>query len=135
MEGSRPMFSMMSISPHCGQPAEVTSAPIIQNAGHIPWPAGSFMRASMRPYLTANFDSVLRRAGANVTRAGVRAAVENVPWRLHQKAAPPADGGQRQRLSRPGARRGQARLVREGTAGRALQPSRDTVRLSRADRD
>src|SRR5215471_15421573 len=41
--------SMMSCSPHCGQPTLEIFAPSIQNAGHRPSPTGSFIRASMRP--------------------------------------------------------------------------------------
>ena len=33
------MFSMMSISPQSGQPTVPMSAPSIQNAGQMPWPA------------------------------------------------------------------------------------------------
>jgi hypothetical protein len=49
MDGSRPMFSMMSISPHCGQPTLVMLVPSIQNAGQIPWPNGRRMRDSIVP--------------------------------------------------------------------------------------
>jgi hypothetical protein len=49
IDGSRPMFSMMSISPQAGQPTPETSLPSIQNAGHMPWPRGIWMRASTRP--------------------------------------------------------------------------------------
>src|SRR5207247_1201670 len=38
--GSLPMFSMMSISPHVGQPAEGMLSPSSQNAGHSPCPRG-----------------------------------------------------------------------------------------------
>src|SRR5580692_7721952 len=47
--GSLPTFSMMSISPHFGQPAGEMSSPSIQNAGHIPCPSGILMRDSNRP--------------------------------------------------------------------------------------
>jgi hypothetical protein len=47
VDGSNPTFSMMSISPMVGQPPE--PLPSIQNAGHMPCPRGSFMRASKRP--------------------------------------------------------------------------------------
>src|SRR5215472_16754149 len=49
------MFSITSISPHCGQPTLLTSSPSNQNAGQIPFPSGSFIRASKRPYLCENF--------------------------------------------------------------------------------
>jgi hypothetical protein len=40
---------MMSSSPHCGHGVAGNSAPSIQNAGHSPWPAASWIRASTRP--------------------------------------------------------------------------------------
>ena len=46
MVGSRPMFSITSISPHCGQPAASMSAPNIQKAGQIPCPCGIWRRVS-----------------------------------------------------------------------------------------
>src|ERR1700679_20531 len=48
-EGSLPMLSMMSISPHCGQLRLLKVLPNIQKAGHIPAPWGTLMRASTRP--------------------------------------------------------------------------------------
>ena len=46
--------SMMSISPVRGHGTPwYTSEPMVQNAGHRPWPAGSRILASLRPYLTA----------------------------------------------------------------------------------
>ena len=62
MEGVLPMFSMMSISPHRGQPTVAMLLPSIQKAGQIPWPNGSLMRASMRPYCTVNQSCVFSRA-------------------------------------------------------------------------
>ena len=41
--GGVPMLSMMSISPHEGQPAVVVSLPSIQNAGQRPCPDGSLI--------------------------------------------------------------------------------------------
>ncbi len=62
MEGSKPTFSMMSISPESGQPTWPRSLPSIQNAGHMPWPRGTCMRASTCPYWAVNFPAVLSRA-------------------------------------------------------------------------
>src|ERR1043166_9111983 len=61
MAGSRPIFSMMSISPHCGQPAESMFTPSIQKAGQSPWPRGTRIRASKRPYAWAKSPLVLSR--------------------------------------------------------------------------
>jgi hypothetical protein len=36
--------------------------PSIQNAGHMPWPRGIWMRASKRPYCWAKVPAVSRRA-------------------------------------------------------------------------
>src|SRR5216683_1606924 len=47
--GSLPKFSMMSISPHCGQPTSSMSWPSIQNAGQIPRLRGSRIRAWNSP--------------------------------------------------------------------------------------
>ena len=60
--GSRPMFSMMSISPLVGQPAEPMLLPSIQNAGQMPWPRGILMRASNRPYVCVKVAAVSSRA-------------------------------------------------------------------------
>ena len=60
--GSLPMLSMMSISPHVGQPAVPMSSPSIQNAGQRPCPAGILIRASNRPYFCVNLSWVWRRA-------------------------------------------------------------------------
>src|SRR3954452_7699650 len=60
--GSKPTFSMMSISPHCGQPTLPMSEPSIQNAGHMPCPRGSFIRASMCPEDAVNLPEELSRA-------------------------------------------------------------------------
>jgi hypothetical protein len=49
MDGSRPMFSMTSISPQSGQPTVPMSSPSIQNAGHMPWPRDIFRRTSKWP--------------------------------------------------------------------------------------
>src|SRR6266404_4916356 len=54
--------SMTSISPHSGQPEVLMLDPSSQNAGQIPAPMGSFMRASMRPYWRFSTPSVFRRA-------------------------------------------------------------------------
>ena len=62
IDGSLPMFSMTSISPHDGQFTVLMLSPIIQNAGQIPCPSGIWMRASNRPYCWLNFPSVLMRA-------------------------------------------------------------------------
>ena len=45
---------MMSISPHTGHPTSSKFAPSIQNAGQIPCPRGSLMRASNRPFCSSN---------------------------------------------------------------------------------
>src|SRR6185312_220813 len=62
MDGSRPMFSMTSISPQLGQFTLSMLAPIIQNAGQIPCPSGIWMRASKRPYFCENLPLLNRRA-------------------------------------------------------------------------
>src|SRR5690554_2212058 len=57
--GSCPTYSTISISPQFGQyhpssslkPKRVGSSGIIQNAGHVPQPPGSFILASIRPYV------------------------------------------------------------------------------------
>ena len=53
---------MTSISPVCGQPTSWKSLPRVQNAGHRPSPAGTWMRDSMRPYRNSFLPSVERRA-------------------------------------------------------------------------
>src|SRR6266850_6848980 len=62
VEGSRPIFSITSISPHLGQPTLLISLPSIQNAGHIPCPEGILMRASNRPYACLKLPTVFMRA-------------------------------------------------------------------------
>lgn len=62
VEGSKPTFSMMSISPELGQPTCPMSLPSIQKAGHMPCPRGTLSRASTRPYVVVNLPAVLRRA-------------------------------------------------------------------------
>ena len=62
IDGSLPMFSMMSISPHDGQLTLPMLAPSIQNAGQMPCPSGIWMRASKRPYFCENFPLLSRRA-------------------------------------------------------------------------
>src|ERR1035437_2163570 len=57
-----PLFSTTSISPQPGQPIELMFVPIIQRAGHIPTPAGSLARHSIRPYVVQNRPSVFIRA-------------------------------------------------------------------------
>jgi len=52
----------MSISPHAGQFTVVMLSPSIQKAGHMPWPKGTLMRDSMRPYSIPQRPSVLMRA-------------------------------------------------------------------------
>ena len=47
--GSKPTFSMMSISPQVGQPTCVRFVPSIQMAGQEPLPVGIFARTSTRP--------------------------------------------------------------------------------------
>ncbi len=59
VDGSKPTFSMMSISPESGQ---LTGVPSIQNAGHMPCPRGIFIRASTCPYCAVNLPEVLSRA-------------------------------------------------------------------------
>src|SRR2546430_1604436 len=60
--GSRPTFSITSISPLFGQPTEPMLSPSIQNAGHIPCPRGILMLASNRPYACVNRPLVSSRA-------------------------------------------------------------------------
>ena len=62
MLGSKPTFSMTSISPLAGQPTLPMSSPSIQNAGHMPWPRGTFIRVSTCPYVGVNLPEVLSRA-------------------------------------------------------------------------
>src|SRR5436305_9503185 len=62
MLGSRPMFSMMSISPLRGQPTASMLSPSIQKAGQRPWPCGMRIRASKRPYVWEKSPLVLIRA-------------------------------------------------------------------------
>ena len=52
----------MSISPQAGHPTVSKFSPSIQNAGQIPLPVGSAMRASTVPYLNANLPLVSMRA-------------------------------------------------------------------------
>jgi hypothetical protein len=49
--GSNPTCSMMSISPHAGQPTARIFVPSVQIAGQVPRPFGSFARTSTRPYV------------------------------------------------------------------------------------
>src|SRR3954447_24587496 len=59
---SLPSTSMMSPSPLYGHGRPVRkSAPIIQNAGQKPWPFGTLMRASTRPYWKLNLLPVFIR--------------------------------------------------------------------------
>ncbi len=62
VEGSKPTFSITSISPELGQPTEPMSVPSIQNAGHMPCPRGIFIRASTCPYCALNLPEVFIRA-------------------------------------------------------------------------
>ena len=62
MDGSKPTFSMTSISPEFGQPTWPMSLPSIQKAGHMPWPRGIFILASTRPYVVVNLPAVFSRA-------------------------------------------------------------------------
>ena len=55
------MYSMMSISPEAAQPPYVSSLKNIQKAGHIPWPTGSLIRATNRPYVQSPFERVFMR--------------------------------------------------------------------------
>ena len=68
--GSRPMFSMMSISPELGHGLVPMSLPSIQKAGQMPWPRGILMRASNRPYVWANLSG-----GQDAARGVLAAAV------------------------------------------------------------
>src|SRR6266436_5742258 len=58
--------SMTSISPQRGQPEVLMLDPRSQNAGQIPAPIGSFMRASMRPYWRFSMLSVFMRVEVQV---------------------------------------------------------------------
>ena len=77
IDGSFPMFSMTSISPQAGQRAFSVSSPNIQKAAHMPWPTGSLMRASKRPYACENLPAVFslaevyRRLGRNAEAAAI----------------------------------------------------------------
>src|SRR6266481_6348616 len=75
-------FSMMSISPDCGQPTVEILLPSIQNAGHNPVADGSFMRASMRPYwkVAAEIPCVFRRAEVHVPLAVLMALITRFPF-------------------------------------------------------
>ncbi|MNW22030.1 hypothetical protein D3C71_2232810 [compost metagenome] len=53
---------MMSISPESGQPTCGRFAPSAQNAGHAPMNEGSFIRASILPYLKLRMPWVFIRA-------------------------------------------------------------------------
>jgi len=61
-QGSKPTFSMMSISPQAGHPASLMFVPSIQIAGHVPLPVGSLARTSTRPYRNSNRPRVLMLA-------------------------------------------------------------------------
>ncbi len=60
--GSKPTFSMMSISPQVGQPTWPMFVPSIQMAGHVPLPVGSLARTSTRPYRNSKRPRVTTRA-------------------------------------------------------------------------
>lgn len=60
--GSKPTFSITSISPLFGHPTWPMSLPSIQKAGHMPWPRGIFIRVSTWPYAWANRPEVFSRA-------------------------------------------------------------------------
>src|SRR5262249_39178700 len=62
--GSWPRISMMSISPQEGHPTVLIEAPSIQNAGQMPCPWGTWIRASTQ-VLTPKVrrPCVLRRGG------------------------------------------------------------------------
>lgn len=62
VDGSKPTFSMTSISPELGQPTCPMSSPSIQKAGHMPCPFGIFIRASTWPYAAENLPEVFSRA-------------------------------------------------------------------------
>jgi hypothetical protein len=53
---------MTSISPHAGQPTRSMLVPSAQNAGQIPAPRGTRMRASTRPNANESFSFVISRA-------------------------------------------------------------------------
>src|SRR5262245_29824774 len=59
--GLLPRNSMMSISPHVGQPTVPMFDPMDQNAGHSPLPAGRAIRASIRPWRNCRLPAVFRR--------------------------------------------------------------------------
>src|SRR5882672_11644712 len=61
--GFCPRISIMSISPQEGHPTVLIEEPSIQNAGQMPWPWGTWIRASTQ-VLTPKVrrPSVLRRA-------------------------------------------------------------------------
>src|SRR5262245_19749265 len=61
--GFWPRISMISIPPHDGHPMVLIEEPSIQNAGQMPWPCGTWIRASTH-VLTPKVrrSCVLRRA-------------------------------------------------------------------------
>jgi hypothetical protein len=88
VRGSLPTTSITSISPHSGQPTASMSVPSIQNAGHTPWPAGTRMRASTRPWRTVTAPFVINRAEVIVPSGSCRAVTASRP--LPSSAAFPA---------------------------------------------
>ena len=69
----------MSISPHFGHRTESILSPSIQNAGHIPCPAGSLMRASNLPYACEKKALRLQSRGCVVEFRAVRSGVRLLP--------------------------------------------------------
>jgi hypothetical protein len=70
VRGSLPTCSTTSISPQSSQPTASMFVPSVQNAGHTPRPAGTLIRASIRPYRAATRPLVMSRADVTVPVAG-----------------------------------------------------------------
>jgi hypothetical protein len=79
VRGSLPTTSITSISPHSGQPTASMSVPSIQNAGHMPRPAGTWIRASTRPCRSATASFVISRADVRVPSGSPRAVIASRP--------------------------------------------------------
>ena len=73
VDGREPTCSITSISPHAGHPTSAMSVPSIQNAGQVPSPPGTRIRASTRPYRRWTAPSVTRRAEVIAPRGASQA--------------------------------------------------------------
>ena len=87
--GSRPTYSIMSISPQPGQPTWPMLLPSAQNAGQSPAPAGTLMRASIRPWpISTLFCEIEARRGV-LARAVVAAQRAVALLRPRSRGCPP----------------------------------------------